>query len=157
MGNHGRIVGGVVTAAAGVRCHILGNEAGVPTLVRVGIDFIAERKLRLLNEKFQAITVRLQRLQAAVSDEPSDRQVDILHRLEERRNRLAEQMADVAGALDAEERAQVEVDGTVHRGVRIQVCRSTMTVEEQLSRVRFRLDKESGRVVNEPLETDGTA
>lgn len=146
-GKNGRIVGGVITTVNGVRAHALGNQAAVATSVRTGIDFIAERKLRLINEKHQAITLRLQRLQAAAGEDPSDRQIDILHQLEDRRNRLAMEMGDVAEALDANEDAQVTVDGPVYPGVRIQICRSTYVVDQQLTNVRFRLEKSSGRVV----------
>ncbi|HKK48882.1 MAG TPA: FapA family protein, partial [Alkalispirochaeta sp.] len=150
-GKTGRIVGGVVTTVNGVRAHALGNQASVPTLVRAGIDFIAERKLRLITEKHQAVTLRLQRLYAAAGEDPSDRQIDILHQLEDRRNRLAIEMGDVAGALDANEDAQVAVDGPVYPGVRVQICRSTYAVEQTLTNVRFRLDKAGGQVVYESL------
>ncbi|MFW5828007.1 MAG: DUF342 domain-containing protein [Alkalispirochaeta sp.] len=150
-GKTGRIVGGVVTTVNGVRAHALGNQASVPTLVRTGIDFIAERKLRLITEKHQSVTLRLQRLEAAAGEDPSDRQLDILHQLEDRRNRLAIEMGEVAEALDANEDAQVAVDGPVYPGVRVQICRSTYVVEQTLTNVRFRLDKASGQVVWESL------
>lgn len=154
-GKTGRIVGGLVTTANGVRAHALGNQASVPTLVRTGIDFIAERKLRLITEKHQAVTLRLQRLEVAAGDDPSDRQIDILHQLEDRRNRLAMEMGDVAEALDSNEDAQVAVDGPVYPGVRIQICRSTYAVEQPLKNVRFRLDKTSGQVVWQALSDEG--
>jgi uncharacterized protein (DUF342 family) len=154
-GKTGRIVGGVVTTANGIRAHALGNQASVPTLIRTGIDFIAERKLRLITEKHQAVTLRLQRLEAAAGDDPSDRQIDILHQLEDRRNRLAMEMGDVAGALDANEDAQVIADGPVYPGVRIQICRSTYVVDQVLSNVRFALDKASGQVVWHAITEEG--
>ena len=153
-GNHGRIMGGVVTAANGLRCQILGNDAAAPTHARVGIDFIAERKLRLITEKYQAVSVKLQKLTAAAGDDPSDRQVDIIHHLEDRRNRLAMRMGEVAGALDANEEAEVVVDGDVFPGVQVQICRSTFAVTEQAHAVRFHLEKESGRVVMEAQKTE---
>ncbi len=150
-GKTGRIVGGVVTTVNGVRAHALGNQAAVPTLVRTGIDFIAERKLRLITEKHQAVTLRLQRMGAAAGEDPSDRQLEILHQLEDRRNRLAIEMGDVAEALDANEDASVAVDGPVYPGVRVQICRSTYVVDQTLTNARFRLDKASGQVVWESL------
>ena len=150
-GKTGRIVGGVATTVNGVRAHALGNQALVPTLVRTGVDFIAERKLRLITEKHQAVTLRLQRMEAAAGEDPSDRQLEILHQLEDRRNRLAVEMGDVAEALDANEDAQVAIDGPVYPGVRVQICRSTYMVEQTLTNVRFRLDKADGQVVCESL------
>ncbi|MEX2443289.1 MAG: FapA family protein [Alkalispirochaeta sp.] len=150
-GKTGRIVGGVVTTVNGVRAHALGNQASVATLVRTGIDFIAERKLRLITEKHQAVTLRLQRLEVAAGEDPSDRQIEILHQLEDRRNRLAMEMGDVAEALDANEDATVAADGPVYPGVRVQICRSSYQVEQVLTNVRFRLDKASGQVVWESL------
>lgn len=154
MGKNGRIVGGLVTAINGVRAHVLGNQANVPTVIRVGIDFIAERKLRLITEKHQAVTLRLQRLTEAAGENPSDRQLDILHKLEESRNKLAMQMGEVAGALDANEAAEVVCDSTVHPGVEVFVCRSRYVVEQELSNVRFVLEKETGRVIHRSLKED---
>lgn len=154
MGKKGRLVGGTVTAANGIRAFSVGNKAGVPTVVRVGIDFIAERKLRLIREKHQAVTLRLQRFTQIAGDDPSDRQLDILRHLEDRRNRLAIRMGEVAGALDANEDAEIIVDGTVFPGVVIQVCRATHRVDRQLAGARFRLEKSTGHVLELPLKDD---
>jgi uncharacterized protein (DUF342 family) len=154
MGKKGRIVGGVVTSVNGIHAFAVGNQAAVPTLVRAGIDFIAERKLRLLTEKHQAVTLRLQRLVAVAGEDPTDRQLDILNRLEESRSALASQMGEVAGALDANEGAGVVVDGPVFPGVQVQICRSSYTVSESLTNVRFSLEKETGRVVVAPIKQD---
>ena len=154
MGKKGRLVGGTVTAVNGIRAFAIGNRAGVPTVVRAGIDFIAERKLRLIREKHQAVTLRLQRFSEMAGDDPNDRQLDILRHLEDRQNRLAVRMGEVAGALDANEDAEIVVDGTVFPGVVIQVCRATHRVETELSGARFRLEKASGHVLELPLKDD---
>lgn len=152
MGNRGRVIGGILTVAEGVRCYTLGNAARVPTVVRVGINFIVERKLQRAHEKHQAIVMKLQKLGAALPENPSDRQLDILHRLESTRNKLVKQMGDLAGSLDRYEQAEVIVDGDLFPGVQIQICRATFVVEEPMKKMRFSLDKNVGRVLAEPID-----
>lgn len=151
MGNRGRIIGGTITAAESVRCYVAGNPVHVPTVIRVGINFVVERKLRHCSEKQQAATLKLQKLSKALSGDPTDRQLDILHRLEEVRNTMVTEMSELAGDLDRYEDAEVIVEGDVFPGVQIQICRGTFLVEEKMSRVRFSLDKLAGRITAEPL------
>ncbi|TVR67898.1 MAG: DUF342 domain-containing protein [Spirochaetaceae bacterium] len=151
MGNRGRIIGGTITATEGIRCYVAGNPANVPTVIRVGINFIVERKLRHCFEKQQATTTKLNKLSAALPGDPSDRQLDILHRLEKTRNGLMSEMSDLAGELDRHEDAEVIVEGDVFPGVQIQICRATFLVEEKMGKVRFFLDKTTGRVIAQSL------
>ncbi len=151
-GKKGQIIGGVVTAVNGLRCATLGNDANIPTLIRVGIDFIIERKLSLIKEKFIALKVRTQKLIDHLGDDPTDRQIDILQKLEEGRNLLATQMGELASALDTNEEAEVIVDGAVYPGVQVQICRASYTVVGELSHVRFVLEKSTGRIVPKPLD-----
>lgn len=152
MGNRGRIIGGTTTAVEGIRCYTLGNTAHVPTVIRVGINFIVERKLRHCHEKQQATTTKLQKLTTALPDDPTDRQLDIIHRLEETRNSLMMEMGDLAGDLDRYEQAEVIVDGDIYPGVRIQICRATYEVDAKMSKTRFFLDKNGGRISVESLK-----
>lgn len=147
MEKSGRVIGGVVTAQDGVHCRTLGNTAGVPTTIRVGTDFIVERKLRLNREKYQDITLRLQRLTTKMGENPTDRQLDIIRRLEETRNKHVQALGELTEALDKNESAQVIATGDVYPGVNIHICRAQYTVTEKLHGVVFRLDKASGRVV----------
>lgn len=153
-GDKGRIIGGVVTAVQGVRCTTLGNDANALTTIRVGIDFITERKFRLSKEKLEKLSIKLHQLLEKMGDEPSGRQLDIVHKLEESRNRITEQLGVFAIELDSHEEAQVIVDGEVFPGVQIQICRATYMVEEKMKHVVFHLEKETGRVVSSPLDGD---
>ena len=151
-GKKGQIIGGIITAVNGLRCATLGNDVNIPTHIRVGIDFIVERKLRLIKEKFVTLKLRTQKLIDNLGDDPTDRQIDILQRLEDSRNRLATQMGELATVLDTNEEAEVIVDGAVFPGVHIQICRASYQVVEVLSHVRFVLEKSTGRIVPKPLD-----
>lgn len=152
MGNRGKIVGGTLVALTGIRCFAAGNEANVPTVIRVGTDFIVERRLRLVKERMEQVSAKLRKLQERLPADPSDRQLDVLTRLEAGRMSLAEQLADLAGKLDANEDAEVIVDGTVHPGVTIQICRASHTVTTTQTKVRFTLNKDTGLVKAQPLD-----
>lgn len=160
MEKSGRIIGGVVTAQDGVRCYQIGNATGVTTSIRVGTDFIVERKLRLSREKHQRVSMKLQRLTAKLGDDPTDRQLEIVRKLEEARNTYVQALGALTRELDRNESARVIVTGDVFPGAQIQICRAHYSVTEKLHEVAFSLSKESGRVVVTPLkelDEDGDA
>lgn len=154
MEKSGRVIGGVITAVDGIACNKLGNPAGVRTCARAGIDFIAERKLRLTREKHQAIALRLQKLTNKLGENPSDRQLDIVYRLEEARNRYAKMLSALTESLDRNESAEIVVTGEVFPGAYVQICRAEYIVTEKMKAVRFYLEKETGRVIPAPIKKD---
>ncbi len=151
MGKNGKIIGGTTTAAQGLRCKQLGNKAGITTVVRAGMDFVTERRHEVTRTKLEELSVRMSKLRAQLGgNDPTDRQLDILNRIEEARMKLTEQLATLIARLDINEEALIEVDGDVFPGVVVQICRATYTVEEPMAKVRFCLEKRTGRVV--PVE-----
>ena len=149
MGERGKIIGGSVTVGAGIRCYQLGNTAHIRTVVRAGIDFVSERRLTILRDKREKLASHVARLRASLTGEPTDRQLDILSRLEDAMLQVSTQMAELAETLDRTEDAAIVVEGPVRQGGLIQNCRATIDVDKQLNGVTFRLDKTTGRIVTE--------
>lgn len=149
MAEKGRLIGGQVRCAHGVVTDEIGNEAGVTTEVLTGIDFIVERKLSAAKEKFQALTLELQQLDRVLAENPTEG-------LQKRRAKLSDAvykysvlMSTLVSKLDRNEDAPVVARKAVYPGVTVEICRSSYRVEEPLGPTRFRLDRDSGRVIAE--------
>jgi uncharacterized protein (DUF342 family) len=80
-----------------------------------------------------------------------------VHRLEEARNRYAEALGELTDGLDSNEDAQVVASGDIYPGVRVQICRAEYVVTEKMKAIRFRLEKESGRIVAAPIKDETPA
>mgnify|MGYP006297290849 FL=1 len=149
MAEKGKLIGGQVRCAHGVVTDEIGNEAGVTTEILTGIDFIVERKLSAAKEQFQALTLQLQQLDRVLAENPTEA-------LQKRRAKLSDAvykysvlMSTLVSKLDRNEDAPVIARKAVYPGVTVEICRSAFRVEEPLGPTRFRLDRDSGRVVAE--------
>ncbi|MFW5843513.1 MAG: FapA family protein, partial [Spirochaetota bacterium] len=149
MAEKGRLIGGQVRCAHGVVTDEIGNEAGVVTEVITGIDFIVERKLAAAKEKFQELTLELQKLDKTLTRGSSAE-------LQKRRAMLSDAvykysvlMSTLVSKLDRNEDAPVVARKAVYPGTVVEICRSSFRVEEPRGPTRFRLDRDSGRVIAE--------
>ncbi len=149
MAEKGRLIGGQVRCAHGVVTDEIGNEAGVVTEVITGIDFIVERKLAAAKEKFQELTLELQKLDKILTRSLSEE-------LQKRRAMLSDAvykysvlMSTLVSKLDRNEDAPVVARKAVYPGTVVEICRSSFRVEEPRGPTRFRLDRDSGRVIAE--------
>lgn len=146
-GKTGRVVAGVVTAGRGIHCSSLGNKAEIPTVVRAGLDFIVDRKIHQCKEKLESLSTRIAALTRNDGVPLTDSQQETLDMLKASQDELTEEMSELTERLDLDEEAEIIVTGEIFRGVQVQICQATMTVEKNLNKVRFVLDKTTGRVL----------
>lgn len=72
-----------------------------------------------------------------------------MHRLETERKKTAARIADLMGQINADESAEVVVDGEIAPGTLIEICEFALFVSEPLKHVRIKLD--GGRIISEGL------
>lgn len=106
---NGGVVGGDLMAYRGIEAEVIGSELGVTTKICAGVDYTSERQIQELTERIQAITGKVETLDAELTPvldtEPK------LWRLSEKRQELARKMI---GALQAmrEDLARAEAERT---------------------------------------------
>ncbi len=149
MAEKGKLIGGQVRCAHGVVTDEIGNEAGVTTEVVTGIDFIVERKLAAAKEKFQQLTLELQKLDKSLSQSPSAEKQRRRALLSDAVYKYSVLMSTLVSKLDRNEDAPVIARKAVYPGTVVEICRSSFRVEERRGPTRFRLDRDSGRVFAE--------
>ncbi len=151
MGDKGRIVGGEVYAAHGLKCSSLGSEAMARTNVHCGIDFLMKQKLDQSNEKLRQYTLKLQKIEQAMALKPSARLEALHSSVREMISGLQNAIGEQLGAVEIDDQAAVEVAGTVWPGTSIEICHVRLDVTTPIKRARIRLDKAKGVIVVDKL------
>lgn len=151
MGEKGRIIGGEACAARGIRCFDIGTSANPRTLVHCGVDFIARQKLEKANALLQELAIQLARVEQLAARKPSARLDSMRDGIRRAMQERSEEIGALMGAVEVDDSATVEAKGTVYPGVMIEICNISHEVTQEAKKVRFRLEKVAGRIVQEPL------
>lgn len=156
MGNKSIIVGGRITAQNGVVAFNIGNRMGIKTEIRCGIDYVAQQKIEWINEKIIALAMKLDQVRQAIQKNIGDstKLLSLKEKLASALRRLNETLRILMTKQGKREEATVIVKGTVHPGVYIEICNSSYVVSREIDSVRFRLDRESEKIVAEPYVKD---
>ncbi len=158
LGRSRSAVRSVLRARDGVTAHRIGTPSGAATEIYCGIDFEIDRKLALIRDEGLRVAEKLAETQSLAKRTPAgaeaERLAELAQTLEAARARLQRSAAELVYHLDANEEAEVRVVDTVYPGTYIELCHRPYIVREPMRHIRFRLDKSSGTVVAEKLETD---
>ncbi|MDR0598890.1 MAG: FapA family protein [Treponema sp.] len=166
MGEKGRILGGEIYALKGITAGGIGKRSGKSTRIHCGVDFTAQQEKEKLTYHLRIISAKLGKLrelsaaEAAENPEPAPespgaerrkKMEEARIRLEEEQKKTGEQITAAMGKINAYEDAAVEVLGEIASGTLIEICQAAFFVTEPLRRVRIHLDRNLGRLVQEPL------
>jgi uncharacterized protein (DUF342 family) len=150
----GLLIGGTIFAQNGVRAYQIGSSMSPKTEIYCGIDYIVKNKIEWIKSKTLQLAYTLRKVQDQLSRATKETRT----RLDQTREKIQltirkmnEQAAALVFSLDKNDAAVVEVYGTVYPGVYIEISHIAYVVNRQLSRVRFLLDKNEGRVITQSL------
>jgi hypothetical protein len=147
MGDKGRIVGGDIYSAHGIKCNSLGSEAMARTSVHCGIDFLMKQRLDQSNEKLRQYTLKLQKIEQAMALKPSARLEALHSSVREMIAGLQTSIGELLGSVEIDDGAMVEVAGTAWPGTSIEICHVRLDVTSPIKRAKIRLDKAKGVIV----------
>jgi hypothetical protein len=148
-GERGRIVGGETWATRGVTCGVLGNHAGIHTLVRAGSDFAVQQRLDETRSRLETLAARTSKLRTLSKEKPGPRVETALAASEREELELFRLIETLVERLDVDETAAVEIRQEVNPGVTVDICRIRLEIREKYGKCRFRLDKAAGKIVVE--------
>ena len=137
----------------GVRGGGIGAEKSVQTKIHCGVDFTVQQELDRINDHLRVLSTKLRRLRELPPEEAEKvpRKAEFEKRATEEMAALSSRASELLAKLDADERAVVEVSGEVSTGTLIEICHIAYFTDQVHKKVRFRLDKEHGRLIHEPL------
>jgi uncharacterized protein (DUF342 family) len=156
LGEKGRILGGEIYAIKGIRAGSIGKKAGKSTRIHCGVDFTLQKEQEANNKNLRALSEKLAKLReimAAPNPDPEKQAKleEALRILEGEQKKASRRGSELMGLINADEDATVEAHGTIAAGTLIEICEIALFVAEPLRRVRLKLDKQTRKVVSEPL------
>ncbi len=154
MGERGIIIGGIVKAQNGVSAEQIGTERGMRTEIHCGVDFKVEQKLVWIRDRNIALAFKLREIESRMKMSTRNREIlSPLHaRIKAAIHQLNENARALVSGLDRNEKADVSVRGFVYPGTYIEICHVSYFVTRPRRLVAFRLDKTSGKILEDRWE-----
>ncbi|MCX7656121.1 MAG: FapA family protein [Treponemataceae bacterium] len=157
LGDKGKIIGGELYAIHGIRAESIGREGGRVTRIHCGIDFISQQELDKHNESLRILAGKINKIQNLLKNpeipgEQKKRFALYLKKLQEEQVKLQNRIVELLPKINANEQAVIEIHGSVAEGTIIEICHVALFIEKPLKKVRFRLNKQEGKLIHEPLK-----
>lgn len=152
MGDKGKIIGGEMWAVQGISAYQIGNEPGQCPQLQCGIDFLAQKRLDQVKKKHTALYLKLQTLETLQKKRDSEELTRLAGKLKEGMKKLEEQMNRLLERVHRNEDAEIVVIDTIYPGTTIEICNFHYIIDSPMRNVRFRLNKEQGKIINEKLK-----
>jgi uncharacterized protein len=151
LGDKSKVIGGELHAVHHITACSIGNETGRGTTIRLGTDFAAQQRLNKANERQRVLAQRIRRIDAELKARPSDRLIELRKRMIAEAKEFQVIVSEILAWVDVDDQAFLEATGDVFPGVTIEICHISLAVDKPLKHVRFRIDKERGRIVYDNL------
>lgn len=146
MGDKGKALGCTLVGGDGISLYQLGGPEAAKTIVKIGINFVTERKFIMSRDFLQNLSVQLTSAQARLKKHPDAELAQKVEDLGFKVQKERERMAELLMGLERRDEAKLIVWGTVYPGVRIFIGQLFYDVLEPLHDVRFYLDKKTGTI-----------
>ena len=135
-GKKGKIIGGTTVAIEGVKARFIGNQAGVPTWIRVGADAELKYQIIALQKKIEATQSNLDRVEEGLKvldqlgTDPGKAEEAKMKKMQLMRVKIRDTSIQSADKIEMErlqsllvrsQGAIVRVDDTIYAGVNIKI------------------------------------
>mgnify|MGYP006291045941 CR=1 FL=1 len=151
LGKRGAVIGGKVHCQNGLTAAQLGSGSEVATAIICGTDLLVQQRLLWIKEMNHKLAEKLEQVRSRASEGPDPAREELEAKIRAKMDELSESAMGMMDKLHRNEEATVKVTGTVYPGVYIEICHVPYAVSKPLSKVEFRLDKESGSVIPKSL------
>ncbi len=151
LGDKGKIIGGQVHAINGVETHQIGKATSSPTSIFCGTDYIAERKLNLVNQKSAELEEKLKTMERDLRRNQTEALKDSREKLVKESTAMDNIKKKLIGLLDKNVDARIVVHGKIFPGTHVEICRVAMDIKETLTAVSIKLDQEKRTLIIDKL------
>lgn len=152
-GPRGIIVGGKLFAQNGVSATQIGTSMGPATEVYCGVDYSVLRRLEWIRDRNMELATKLNEVRRRItaSGDPSGKLQGLEKQLQEAVRKLNTASVSLVGHLDKNENATVVVRDAIYPNTYIEICHTSFVVGRIMRAVAFKLDRERGKIVAEPI------
>ena len=149
----GVIIGGTIYAQNGVTATQIGTETGPKTEIYCGIDYIVSNKLEWIRDNTVKLAFKLQQIEERLKTDTPQREqlLTLREKIKTSIHGLNESSHALIYKLDKNEEAEIVVRGKIFPGVYLEICHVSYVVGREMSRSRFKLNKEKGIIISEKL------
>ena len=149
----GIIIGGTIYAQNGITATQIGTETGPKTEIYCGIDYIVSNKLEWIRDNTIKLAFKLQQIEERLKTDPPQREqlLALREKIKTSIHSLNESAQSIIYKLDKNEDAEIVVRGKIFPGVYLEICHVSYIVGREMSRSRFKLNKEKGLIISEKL------
>ena len=153
LGKRGVIVGGSIYAQNGVVATQMGTAMGPRTEIYCGVDFTVENKLKWIRDNSLKVATKLNQVREQLKKDRNENPqlIELRDKLQSSLRQLNDMSSTLVFKLDKNDNAEILVRDTVYPGVYIEICHVPYVVNREMSSVRFKLDKENGKIKVERL------
>lgn len=154
-GPRGIIVGGAVHAQDGVIAGQIGTEMGPATEIYCGVDYSVLNRIEWIRDRTVELVDKLAEVKRSeqLHGDSTGALTRLGRQLREAIRKMNHASATLVSHLDKNEEARVVVRQVVYPNTYIEICHASYVVTQIMRQVSFRLDREKGRIVTEPIRS----
>jgi hypothetical protein len=160
MGERGIILGSSIYTIHGVRAKTIGKKSGKISRIHCGIDFTIMQDKAKSTERLKFIASQLNQYRYAYDyledtldgQEQRKKLKTLIAKLEEEQSIISIHISDVLSQINSDEKAVIEVSGSITPGTFLEICQVGLDVKEDLYRVRVILDSVLEKLVIQKLD-----
>ncbi len=152
-GNKISIEGGLTSAGNKIEANVLGNRSELPTVVQVGIDYTAKRRMIKLSYKISKINSEIESIdkdlkslnQQRINCGKTNRKVEYLVSRKEELNQKLSDLTDqekiMSKNLKINKDATIVIKNRIYPGVKIEIADAKMTAIDEIQNTTLYLSK----------------
>jgi len=153
LGDSGTLIGGEIWALGGMVVGSVGRPDSPAADIRIGSDFLMDRKLRHVRAHIERLEAKLDKLKARASG-GADRET-LIHQAEGALEKMRRTEGDIAGQQHPNEQARLVVAGSIDAGNEIHIGALSMRLSSPMEKVTFYYEDDGPRIGSRPIhETD---
>jgi len=151
LGEAGVLVGGEVWALGGVKAGSIGRPGSPSCNLRVGCDYLVERKYKGIQEHIDRLETKLDKLRNRSNLKPGHQ--EMISQVEEVLEKMTKSSKELLDKRYPNQGAVVTVIGKIAEGTEIHICELSMHLSSPMEAVTFFYDEEGPRISTRSLTT----
>ncbi len=149
LGETGVLVGGEVWALGGVKAGSIGRPGSPSCNLRVGCDYLVERKYEGLQEHMDRLETKLDKLRKRSNLKPVHQ--EMISQVEEVLEKMTKSSKELLDKRYPNQDAVVTVIGKITEGTEIHICELSMHLSSPMEAVTFFYDEDGPRISTRSL------
>lgn len=151
LGENGSLVSSHVSAELGIEAKNIGKEGSPNSELEIGFSFVDKRAIDSITQRIEVLKQKYDKLNRLPDYRKTDKKIKLIKQIKEVVAKGESELKEKIKNLYKYPDATVSVSGIIFPGNIISICGAKYSLTEEKRKVKFYLNKESGRIENVPL------